>query len=295
MSVNGRGNKHKLAISLACKGIRFYNETMIKILSKSLLFTSLLTLAVGVVHADTVPNNSNATVNTDSTSANPDTLSTNVYQDPRDPYENFNRHTYRMNDTLDRAILKPVATVYTKVLPHPLRQGVGNFFDNLAQIPTIINDLLQAKLKYTVSDSMRLILNSTIGIGGLFDVATHMGIAPHSEDLGLTLAQWGYHSSAYFIIPLLGPSTLRDAGGMVPNYYFFTVYPHINIIPRYALLALNGIDTRAQFLDYDNTLQMAAVDPYAFQRDAYLQHRAFLIAQNSGVAQKDTYVAGSDN
>jgi len=211
------------------------------------------------------------------------------HADAGDPLETLNRHTFTMNDTLDKNILKPVAKAFNS-LPYPIPQSTAHFFNNLNEIPTVINDLLQGKFLYVANDSWRFFINSTLGIGGIFDVAAKMNLPPHNNDLGLTFAQWGYKSSAYFIIPILGPSTLRDGIAMVPNYYCFTVYPHIRpLSSRYILLTLNGISTRAQLLDLEGVAQTVSVDPYVFQRDAYLQHRNAIINPNNAV---NTYVSG---
>jgi phospholipid-binding lipoprotein MlaA len=193
--------------------------------------------------------------------------------DPQDPYENYNRHAFQMNDTLDRNILKPVARAFN-ALPYPVPQGVRHFFNNLAEIPTIVNDLLQGEFLHATSDTWRFAVNSTIGIGGLCDVASKMQLKPHDNDFGITLAKWGYKSSAYFVLPILGPSTIRDSIGVVPDYNVFSVYPYIYpLTARYGLIALNGVSKRADFLNFEGVVDQLAIDPYVFQRDAYLQHR----------------------
>lgn len=207
--------------------------------------------------------------------------STVVATNPQDPYENYNRHVFRMNDTLDRNFLKPVARAFN-ALPYPFPQGVRHFFDNLAEIPTVIDDLLQGQFYHATADTWRLGINSTLGIGGFFDVASKMSLKPHTNDFGLTLARWGYKSSAYFVIPILGPSTIRDAVGILPDYYAFSVYPHIYPWTlRYSLLGLNGLSMRADLLNYEGVLEEVSIDPYVFQRDAYLQHRNAIINQTN--------------
>lgn len=202
--------------------------------------------------------------------------------DPQDPYETFNRHMYAMNKTLDKAIIKPVAKTYQKVLPKPLTKGITNFFDNLSMLPTVANDLLQANFHGALSDSWRFIFNSSIGIGGLFDVASHIGLPPHNENFGLTLAKWGYKQSSYLVLPLLGPSTIRDTIGIPVDYYAFSVYPYIQRVAlRNSLLTLYYVNQRAQLLPFDNVIKQAALDPYVFERNAYLQFRRSQIAKNS--------------
>ena len=199
----------------------------------------------------------------------------------KDPYESFNRIMYHFNDFLDNAILKPVATFYNKVMPKPLNKGIKNFFSNIDNVPTVVNDVLQGNLYQGVSDSWRLVINSTIGIVGFFDVAVNMGLEPNTEDFGLTLAQWGYTSSNYLVLPFFGPSTPRDTVGLPVDYYFFSVYPHIRPpSARYGIYGLGVVARRADLLSFENVMEQASIDKYAFLRDAYLQRRAYLIQRN---------------
>jgi phospholipid-binding lipoprotein MlaA len=201
---------------------------------------------------------------------------------PQDPYENLNRHIFQMNDTLDRAFLKPVACFYNRFVPPPLRAGISNVFNNAAEIPTIINDVLQLKLLHTLQDTSRFFVNTTVGVGGVFDIASRGGLPQHCEDFGLTLARYGYKNSAYFVIPFLGPSTVRDAFAMIPNYELMTIYPYINPLSvRWGILALNGVTQRADLLNFQDVIDIASFDPYVFQRNAYLQHRNYTIAKNN--------------
>lgn len=203
-----------------------------------------------------------------------------------DPYESFNRHTYAFNKALDKAILKPIAVTYKRILPWPVTDGISNFFDNMDMITTIANDILQVKMRYIGLDTGRFVLNATVGIGGLFDVATRVGMPKHYEDFGLTLARWGYKNSTYIVLPLFGPSTFRDAVGMPVDFIVLSPY---TLLPwhspwwqiRYSLLGLYYIDHRAVLLDYDDLLNQAALDEYSFVRDAYLQHRQSLISGDS--------------
>ncbi|MBI5447891.1 MAG: VacJ family lipoprotein [Gammaproteobacteria bacterium] len=206
----------------------------------------------------------------------------------RDPYETFNRHTYKLNDTLDRAILKPIAEGYVFIMPNVGQKGVHNFLTNLKQLPYFINDVLQFDGYAALSDTWRFLINTTIGIAGFIDVATPLGLPAHTQDVGLTFARWGYKQSNYLVIPFWGPSTVRDALGLLP-YYFMTVYPYIDPPELgWALLGVDVIDQRAQFLKLDDVAKKAALDPYAFQRNAYLQRRNALISDNEGTAGKDT-------
>lgn len=222
-------------------------------------------------------------------------LSTAVYAaanspNSSDPYENYNRHAFQMNQKLDKVIFKPVATAYNTVLPWPAKKGASNFFSNLNMIPTVINDILQGNIHNTASDTWRFIINSTVGIGGLVDVASSIGLPSHSEDLGLTLAKWGYKNSNYLVLPIFGPSTVRDAVALPVDYQITSVYPYIDPLSlRYSLISLNFTSVRAQLLDYEGVINQASFDPYAFQRNAYLQRRAYLIRQNNE-AQSDPYI-----
>jgi phospholipid-binding lipoprotein MlaA len=200
----------------------------------------------------------------------------------KDPYESFNRVMYHFNDFIDTWILKPVAELYNKITPKPLNKGITNFFNNLDNVPTVANDVLQGNLYQASSDAWRLGLNSSIGVLGLFDVATPMGLEPNVEDFGLTLAQWGYKNSNYLVLPFFGPSTVRDGIGIPINYYFLSVYPYIEPpVDRYRLYALSVVDRRADLLGFEDVMQQAAIDKYTFIRDAYLQRRNYLIQRNT--------------
>ncbi|KTD67273.1 MULTISPECIES: VacJ family lipoprotein [Legionella] len=199
---------------------------------------------------------------------------------PVDPFEPFNRKVYKFNTAFDNVFLKPPAKVYRAVVPAPVRKSVNNFYNNLDLIPTVGNDLLQAKGKWAIRDSWRFIINSSLGVGGLFDVAKTFGLPPHSNDLGLTLAKWGDKNSPYLVIPLLGPSTLRDGAGWLFQFALYSPYVYIhNDTVVYSLLALRYVDLRSQLLDTDRIMD-EALDKYSFMRDAYLQYRNNLIADN---------------
>lgn len=197
---------------------------------------------------------------------------------PADPYESFNRKVYKFNTVLDKAILKPSATVYRAVLPAFVRKGVNNFYNNLDLVPTVGNDLLQAEGKWAIRDTWRFLINSTLGIGGVLDVAQKFGLQPHSNDLGLTLAKWGDKNSPYLVLPFLGPSTIRDGAGWLFQFALYSPYVYIREdAVVYSLLALRYVDLRAQLLNTDRIMD-EALDKYAFMRDAYLQHRNYLIS-----------------
>ena len=194
-----------------------------------------------------------------------------------DPYEGFNRASFRFNDKLDKWVLKPTAQGYNAITPQFVNTGIHNMFLNIETWPTIINDILQANFYQTVSDSWRLVINSTVGVFGFFDVAKHMGLPYNKEDFGLTMAKWGYTNSDYVVIPLWGPKTVRDVIAMPFNYYF-SIYPWIhNLWYRYGLYGFSIIDWRAQLLQYSKVFDELAIDPYVFLRTAYLQNRNYEI------------------
>jgi len=209
---------------------------------------------------------------------------------PDDPYETYNRHAFQMNQTLDKTFFKPVATAYDTVLPWPAKKGVSNFFSNLNMIPTVLNDILQGNVRNTASDTWRFVINSTVGIFGLVDVASSIDLPAHSEDLGLTLAKWGYKNSNYLVLPVFGPSTVRDAIAF-PGDYFTSVYPYLEPDSlRYSAIGLNFINQRAQFLNFQGVVDQASFDPYVFQRNAYLQRRGYLIGGNQHT-ENDPYIS----
>lgn len=196
---------------------------------------------------------------------------------PEDPYEPFNRKIFQFNEAVDKVALKPAAKVYIAVLPPPIRAGINNVYTNIGMLPTVANDLLQRDTNGAIKDSWRFIINSTIGIAGIFDPASTFSLPPHSNDLGITFAKWGDKKSPYLVIPLMGPSTFRDGMGMMFDFALFTPYPYIptdGIL--YGVLALRYVDLRSQLLDADR-LMADAIDRYSFMRDAYLQHRNYLI------------------
>ena len=201
-------------------------------------------------------------------------------RDPRDPLERVNRATFAFNDTLDRAITKPLARTYRKVTPHFMQKGVSNFMDNINYPITIVNDLLQAKFKPAVSDTGRFLLNSIVGVGGLFDPATDAGLDKNNEDLGLTLGKWGVHQGPYLVLPILGPSTFRDGFGRLGDE-FITPQNYINNQwIRYVLDGLYYLDTRARLLDVEGALD-TAYDRYAVLRSVYLQHRQYEVTEGA--------------
>ena len=196
---------------------------------------------------------------------------------PHDPWEHFNRGTQRFNDALDRGVLKPVAVRYRKYLPRVVRTGISNVLGNLAFTTTIVNDLLQLKLLDTGADIGRFALNSTLGIGGLLDPATRVGIPHNDEDFGQTLGRWGVPAGPYIVLPLFGPSTLRDAPSLYADSRTdLRVQLHLDSGTRIALGVLTVVDGRASLLSTDATLD-SAFDRYVFMRNAWLQRREYQV------------------
>lgn len=205
----------------------------------------------------------------------------NQYTNPQDPYEGFNRKMFAFNEEIDKIIFKPVATLYIKIIPKPLSKCLSNFFNNIDTVPTLINDVLQGNFYQATSDAWRLGINTTVGLIGFFDVASQIGLEPNKEDFGLTLAHWGYKNSNYLVLPFLGPGTVRDQLGWAINYQYMTIYPYIYPIhSRYQLYFGGIVVRRAEYLHYQNVFEQAALDPYTFIRDAYLQRRNYLIERN---------------
>ena len=196
---------------------------------------------------------------------------------PKDPIEGFNRAMYGFNEAVDAVVIKPVAQGYDYVLPSPVRTGVTNFFGNIADLFIGVNNLLQGKPDQAVSDLGRVLINSTIGILGLFDVATPAGLEKHEEDFGQTFGRWGVGNGAYVVLPIVGPRTVRDTAGFLLDV---TVDPvaNVNHVPsRNALLALRLVDMRADLLPADKVIEEAALDKYTYVRDGYLQRRRSLV------------------
>jgi phospholipid-binding lipoprotein MlaA len=194
-----------------------------------------------------------------------------------DPFEQFNRGVYRFNDTIDRYALKPAATVYRDYTPKLVQTGVGNFFENLGYPTTIANQFLQGKFKQGAQDTGRFLLNTTLGWGGLIDVASGGTTLPkHDEDSGQTLGRWGVPAGPYLVLPFLGPATLRDTPARIADDFTQPFRWYDSGSERWFSLGLSLIDTRARFLPLDKTLQQT-YDPYAFVRNAYLQRRQYAV------------------
>lgn len=212
-----------------------------------------------------------------------------VGPNPRDPFEPFNRSVTRFNDGLDEAIVKPVARAYQNTVPSPVRTGVNNFFGNLSDAWSFVNNVLQAKPQAAVDSFMRVSVNTLIGLGGVLDWATPMGIERHSEDFGKTLGRWGMAAGPYLVLPVLGPSTVRDAAARVVDAQGDLVMQINNVPVRNSLYVLRAVDLRAGLLRAGEVLDQAALDKYSFTRDAYLQRRGVVIDTDSNGDTEERY------
>jgi phospholipid-binding lipoprotein MlaA len=216
-------------------------------------------------------------------------------RNPVDPFERFNRTMFRFNDKVDQYALKPVATVYKRVLPSFVQTGVYNFFGNLGDVWTAVNNLLQGRVADGVSDVMRFAVNTTFGLGGLLDISSEAGMQKHRQDFGATLGVWGVQSGPYVVLPLLGSSTMRDSVAL-PVDFAGDPWSYVNPDPtRYIGAALRVIDMRAGVLDASNLIEDAALDRYEFIRDAYLQRRAGKISSNRERGADSVYRALPDD
>jgi phospholipid-binding lipoprotein MlaA len=196
--------------------------------------------------------------------------------DMHDPWEKMNRGIFEFNDSADIAIVQPLARGYNQ-LPSWTREGVGNFFGNLDDIATSLNQFLQGKPEDGFSDAGRIAVNTVFGVFGFWDVATHLGLEKHNEDFGQTLAVWGVNSGPYLVIPFLGPSTLRDAPARIVDPGWYIGYKLDNTTLSWSLWAVNELQIRASLLKAESILETAAIDKYSFIRDAWLQRRRSLI------------------
>jgi phospholipid-binding lipoprotein MlaA len=192
---------------------------------------------------------------------------------PKDPFEKFNRAMFSFNDAVDRTALKPTATVYRNYTPDFVQTGVGNFFGNLSDLWSSVNNFAQLKGQDGLNDFTRFAVNSTLGLAGVLDIATPAGLRKHNEDLGQTLGYWGVPSGPYLMLPILGASTVRDTIAL-PGDFWGDPWDHVNDIPwRNSGILLRAVDQRASVLDASNLLEDAALDRYEFIRDGYLQRR----------------------
>ena len=210
--------------------------------------------------------------------------STQRERNPQDPLEPFNRGMYKFNDAVDKAILKPVAKGYNTVIPEPGKIMVRNFFSNLDDIIVTINDLLQLKFSQAASDGTRVLFNSTFGVLGIINITDRL--EKHNEDFGQTLGYWGFSSGPYIVLPFFGPRTFRDSVGLYVDSYSSPIRLVPNIPTRNEMYVTRTISLRAGLLDQENILDEAAIDRYAFIRDAYLQQRQSLVYDGNPPREK---------
>ena len=196
---------------------------------------------------------------------------------PADPLEPLNRAVFRLNDAVDGAVIRPVAKGYRRAVPGILRTGISNFFSNLEDVWISVNDVLQGKFQQGTEDFTRFLFNSTFGVAGAFDFASDLGLPKHNEDFGQTLGRWGVGSGAYLVLPILGPSTIRDGFGLVLDTQADLVFQIGGVPVHNSLYGTRAISTRANLLDASSVIDEAALDKYAFVRDAWLQRRRNLV------------------
>ena len=203
---------------------------------------------------------------------------------PKDPYEGFNRAMFSVNEGID-VVAKPIAQGYDAAAPLPVKAGIGNFFGNIYDVWTAVNNLLQGKGGDAMSDLGRVLINTTVGIGGVFDVASEMGLEKHAEDFGQTLAVWGVPEGDYLYWPLIGPRTTRDTFGWMVDAAADPVWRVDDVALRNSLVGVRFIDLRASLLPTDKVVEQAAFDKYNYIRDAYLQNRRSAV--RDGNPEKD--------
>lgn len=208
--------------------------------------------------------------------------------DPRDPLEPLNRSVYRFNEVVDKAVLKPAAKSYDAGVPKPVKTAVGNFFSNVDDVLVTFNDLLQLKIRQAASDAGRVLVNSTAGILGFVDVATSLGLAKHDEDFGQTLGYWGVGNGPYLVLPFFGPSTVRDTTGLAVDLKLDPLINGIKDVPtRNAVLGLRVVNKRFSLLGAEKIIQEAALDPYEFLRETYLQRRRSQVYDGNPPKEKE--------
>jgi phospholipid-binding lipoprotein MlaA len=196
---------------------------------------------------------------------------------PKDPIEGFNRAMFAFNEGLDTVIIKPVATGYDAVLPSPIKTGVTNFFSNIDDLFIGVNNLFQGKVTAALSDWSRVVINTTVGLLGVIDWASDVGLEKHDEDFGQTFGRWGVGDGAYVVVPVFGPRTARDTVGLALDVQFDPVWGHLPKRAREVAIAVRLVNDRANLLAADKVIDEAALDKYSYMRDAYLQRRRNLI------------------
>lgn len=212
----------------------------------------------------------------------------NSRPDPRDPLERVNRVTFAFNEGLDRTVAKPIARTYRKVVPDVVQTGVSNFWSNIGTPNTIVNQLLQAKFREGASDTGRFLLNTVVGLGGIFDPATAVGLAKNDEDFGQTFGKWGLGAGPYVVLPILGPSSARDTGALVFDRFTDPVEYIERDAWRWSLDAFRLLDRRVRLLPASDALDQV-FDKYGFARNAYFQQRAYVVSDGAVAPASDDF------
>ena len=206
-----------------------------------------------------------------------------------DPFENLNRKIFELNENLDKKIAKPVAETYSKVPPR-IKKGISNFFNNIEEVDTFVNQMLQGKPKQSINDLSRFIINSSVGLGGFIDVASRIGLDRHEEDFGQTLAVWGVDQGPYIMLPILGPSTLRDTFSRPVSSFLSVTFHMTDTDVNIALKGIDAIETRERLLDVESLL---SGDKYSFVKDAYIQSMNYEI--KDGIDVEDEFIDDMDD
>ena len=234
---------------------------------KNLLYKIALLVLIPIIMAGCASTTKNNLGNIEQNQASVDAVNP-------DPFENVNRTIYKFNQDFDKAILIPFAKGYRKYLPRPIRLAIYNFFSNTAEGRNFVNSLFQGKIHNAVDSFSRLFVNTTLGLGGLIDIATLSGLERHVEDIGQTLAVWGFGFGPYIVIPIIGPSSGRDIFGL---YSYFNYTDPLGYLDdrtaRFSILVLDMVDTRSRYLRASSVFGFASVDPYLFERESYFQQR----------------------
>ncbi len=211
-----------------------------------------------------------------------------------DPFEKFNRGVFAVNDGLDKIVLRPAAETYTTLVPEPVDTGISNFFSNIDDVVVVANDLLQLKFKQAAADAGRFVLNSTVGLLGFVDVASEFGLPKHLEDFGQTLGYWGVSEGPYLVLPFFGPSSVRDTLGLGADIFLDPRFYVSNLGTKEARSilaseAINSVDMRADLMELEELLEVAALDEYSYLRDAYLARRNYLVYDENPPLDDDMF------
>ena len=198
--------------------------------------------------------------------------------DERDPLEGFNRGVYSFNQTMDEIVFNPISKLYKAITPDIIEKGVSNFFSNLGDLSVIANEILQLKFDKAASDASRVLINSTIGLLGFFDISSEIGLPKHNEDFGQTLAQWGFEPGPYIVVPFFGPATFRDLSSFVIDKGILNPIFYIeDDMTKAGLLTLNYVDFKSRFSSTNDLIGVASLDEYEFIKNAYFEKRAYEI------------------